>query len=263
MIRALYTASTGMVAQQNNLDVISNNLANVNTKGFKKDRAEFKDLMYQTMSYSSGATSETTVNPTGIDIGLGVRLSGVQKNFAEGNLENTANPLDLAITGDGFFKILLPNGETGYTRDGAFKLDAEGYMVTGDGYRLEPAIGQFDSEISDVTISTNGVVTATVRSTGEKKDIGQIELSKFINPAGMAPLGGNLFQVTEASGDELVGKPSDPGIGALSQGFIEGSNVQLVEEMVSMIAAQRAYESNSKTISAADEMLQTANNIKK
>jgi len=263
MIRALYTASTGMVAQQNNLDVISNNLANVNTTGFKKDRAEFKDLMYQTMNYTSGATSETTVNPTGIDVGLGVRLSGIQKSFLEGDLKNTGNNLDLAINGDGFFKVLLPNGDTAFTRDGSFKLDSEGYMVTGNGYRLEPAIGQFDAEISEISISDNGVVTASVRNTGEKKDIGQIELSKFINPAGLSPLGGNLFQITEASGDEIVGKPTDPGIGSLSQGFIENSNVKLVEEMVNMIAAQRAYESNSKTISAADEMLQTANNIKK
>jgi flagellar basal-body rod protein FlgG len=215
------------------------------------------------MSYASGATSETTVNPTGSDIGLGVRLSGVQKNFLQGNLENSGNPFDLAISGNGFFKVLLPSGDTAFTRDGSFKLDSEGYMVTGDGYRLEPAIGQFDTDISDVSISSDGVVTATVRATGEKKDIGQIEISKFMNPAGLSPLGGNLFQISEASGDEVVGKPTDPGFGSLSQGFIEGSNVQLVEEMVSMITAQRAYESNSKTIAAADEMLQTATNIKK
>ncbi len=261
MIRGLYTAATGMNSMQHQIDVTSNNIANVNTTGFKQDRAEFQDLMYETLNYTAGRTSQTTLNPTGIDVGLGVRVSGIQKNFNEGDLKLTSNPLDLAIEGKGFFKITLPSGEIAYSRNGAFKLNSEGSIVNGSGYLLEPEIVIPDN-VLDVSIAKDGTVTAKDSQTGTDVDLGQITIADFVNPAGLIPLGDSLFMQSDASGDVLEGNPSEEQFGSVQQGMIELSNVKLVNEMVDLITAQRAYEANSKAITTTDSMLDTVNRLK-
>lgn len=261
MIRGLYTAATGMTAQQHAIDVTSNNIANVNTIGFKKDRAEFQDLMYETLNYTSGRTSQTTMNPTGIDVGLGVRVSGIQKSFLEGDLKSTGNPLDMAIEGKGFFQITLPNGEIAYSRNGAFKLDDEGAIVNGSGYRLEPEI-VIPNTFTDISVAKDGTVTALDPVTGNSQDLGQITIVDFVNPAGLSPLGESLFQVTDASGDPIEGIPGEDAFGQIQQSMVESSNVALVNEMVDLITAQRAYEANSKSITTTDEMLSIVNRLK-
>jgi flagellar basal-body rod protein FlgG len=261
MIKGLYTAATGMTAQQSNIDVISNNIANVNTTGFKQDRAEFQDLMYQSMNYAAGATSADTSNPTGIDVGLGVKLAGVQKNFQQGSIKETGNPLDVAISGKGFFKITTPNGDTAYTRNGEFKLNSEGSIVNGQGYKLDPEI-VIGSEFTNLSIGEDGRVSAK-DGAGVDQDLGQITIVDFVNPAGLSPQGGNLYLATEISGDPVEGTAGLEGLGRLTQGMLEASNVQLVKEMVNLITAQRAYEANSKSISTTDTMLQTVNQLKK
>ncbi|MDZ7819054.1 MAG: flagellar basal-body rod protein FlgG [Aliarcobacter sp.] len=261
MIRGLYTAATGMNSMQHQIDVTSNNIANVNTTGFKQDRAEFQDLMYETLNYTAGQTSQTTINPTGIDVGLGVRVSGIQKNFTEGDLKLTSNTLDLAIEGKGFFQITLPSGETAFTRNGAFKLNAEGVIVNGSGYSLAPEIVIPDNVV-DVSIAKDGTVTATDSQTGTTTDLGQITIADFINPAGLIPLGDSLFMQSDASGDVIEGNPSEEQFGSIQQGMIELSNVKLVNEMVDLITAQRAYEANSKAITTTDSMLDTVNRLK-
>ena len=225
MIRGLYTAATGMNSMQHQIDVTSNNIANVNTTGFKQDRAEFQDLMYETLNYTAGQTSQTTMNPTGIDVGLGVRVSGIQKNFTEGDLKLTSNTLDLAIEGKGFFQITLPSGETAFTRNGAFKLNAEGVIVNGSGYPLAPEIVIPDNVV-DVSIAKDGTVTATDSQTGTTTDLGQITIADFINPAGLIPLGDSLFMQSDASGDVIEGNPSEEQFGPIQQGMIEVSNVK-------------------------------------
>lgn len=262
MIRGLYTAATGMNAQQHQIDVTSNNIANVNTIGFKKDRAEFQDLMYESLNYTAGRTSETTLNPTGIDVGLGVRVSGIQKNFIQGDLKTTGNPLDMAIEGKGFFQITMPNGEIMYTRNGAFKLNEEGSLVNGSGYKLEPEI-VIPNTFVDISISKDGIVTALDPATGNTEELGQITLVDFINPAGLSPLGDSLFQATTASGDPIEGIPTEDAFGGIRQSMIESSNVALVNEMVDLITAQRAYEANSKSISTTDDMLDIVNRLKR
>jgi flagellar basal-body rod protein FlgG len=263
MIRALYTASTGMSAQQAQIDTTSNNLANVNTTAFKKDRAEFKDLMYQSQNFTAGATSMNTVNPTGIDIGLGTRLSNVNKMFAQGSLKETGNNLDMAITGKGFFKIVLPTGDIAYTRDGSFKLDPDGYIVNGSGFRLDPEVGPITNEHLDISIGEDGLVSASLED-GTLVDLGQIKLTYFPNPAGLNPQGNNLYLASDASGDAIEDiVPGLEGMGMIQQGFLEGSNVALVEEMMNLITAQRAYEANSKSVTTVDEMLQIANGLKR
>ena len=262
MIRGLYTAAAGMTAQQKNIDVISNNIANVNTDGFKQDRAEFQDLMYQSLNYTAGATSETTNNPTGIDTGLGVRVSGIQKNFIQGNLKETGNTYDLAIQGNGFFQITTPQGDIAYTRNGAFKLDNDGAMVDGSGYKLEPEI-VIPSELIKISIAQDGTVTGQDAATGDIQNLGQIDLINFINPAGLAPQGDSLYLATEISGDPIQTDPGIDGMGTIRQGMTEGSNVQLVTEMVNLITAQRGYEANSKSINTTDSMLQTVNQLKR
>lgn len=262
MVRGLYTAATGMNAQQHQIDVTSNNIANVNTFGFKQDRAEFQDLMYETLNYTAGQTSETTRNPTGIDVGLGVKISGIQKNFQQGSLKETSNTLDMAIEGNGFFRVTLPDGETAYTRNGGFKLNEEGTIVNGNGYTLDPEI-VIPPNVVKVTIGKDGIVTATDKATETVVQLGQIALSDFINPAGLAPIGDSLFKATEASGDATEGNPTTNQFGALRQGMIELSNVKLVNEMVDLITAQRAYEANSKAISTSDELLDIANRLKR
>lgn len=261
MIRGLYTAATGMNSMQHQIDVTSNNIANVNTTGFKQDRAEFQDLMYETLNYTAGKTTQTTINPTGIDVGLGVRISGVQKNFTEGDLKLTSNPLDLAIQGKGFFPITLPSGETAYSRNGAFKLNEEGTIVNGSGYPLSPEIVVPDN-VTKLTIAKDGTVTATDPQTGDVVDLGQITLTDFINPAGLTPLGDSLFMRSNASGDPLEGNPTNDQFGSVQQGMIELSNVKLVNEMVDLITAQRAYEANSKAITTTDAMLDIVNRLK-
>ncbi|MDD2888644.1 MAG: flagellar basal-body rod protein FlgG [Aliarcobacter sp.] len=261
MIRGLYTAATGMNSMQHQIDVTSNNIANVNTTGFKQDRAEFQDLMYESLNYTAGKTTQTTINPTGIDVGLGVRVSGIQKNFTEGDLKLTSNTLDLAIQGKGFFQITLPSGETAYTRNGAFKLNNEGSIVNSSGYALNPEIVVPDN-VTDLTIGKDGIVSATDPQTSTTVDLGQITVADFINPAGLTPLGDSLFMQSDASGDVLEGNPTENQFGSIQQGMIELSNVKLVNEMVDLITAQRAYEANSKAITTADGMLDTVNRLK-
>ena len=262
MIRSLWTSATGMQAQALNLDVIANNLANVNTAGFKKSRAEFQDLLYETLRPAGTSSSQDTQVPTGIQIGHGTRPSTVLKIFSQGNMENTKNELDLAIEGDGFFQIILPNGETAYTRDGAFKLDSDGRIVNSDGFALEPEI-TIPSDALSISVGIDGTVSVLQAGDSIPSEIGTIELARFVNPAGLISTGRNLYITSEASGDEMTGTPGEDGLGSLAQGFLEMSNVSVVDEMVSMITAQRAYEVNSKSIQTADEMLQMANNIKR
>ena len=262
MIRSLWTSATGMQAQALNLDVISNNLANVNTAGFKKSRAEFQDLLYETIRPAGTSSSQDTDLPAGIQIGHGTRPSTVLKIFSQGNMENTQNKLDLAIEGDGFFQITLPNGETAYTRDGAFKPDRDGRIVNSDGFALEPEI-VIPSDALSISVGLDGTVSVVQAGETTPSEIGTIELARFVNPAGLISMGKNLFITSQASGDEITGAAGENGLGTLAQGFLEMSNVSVVDEMVNMITAQRAYESNSKAIQAADDMLQLANNVKR
>jgi len=262
MVRSLYTAATGMMAQQMQIDVVSNNISNVNTIGYKKQRAEFADLFYQTMEYAGTSTSTTTQSPTGINVGLGVRPTAVTKIFTQGNFKETGNNLDVAIQGDGFFQVQLPDGRIGYTRDGAFKLDADGNIVTSDGYKLIPNI-TLPADTVQVSIGTDGTVSVLEAGQTEMQQVGQIEVAKFVNPAGLHSLGSNLYVNTSASGDAIVTTPGLDGAGELRQGFVEMSNVQLVEEMTDLITGQRAYDAASKAIVTSDEMLQTVNNLKR
>lgn len=262
MLRSLWTAASGMQAQQLNIDVLSNNLANVNTTGFKRSRADFQDLLYETLRLAGASSSSTTEVPTGIQLGHGTRPAAVQKIFMQGEYKQTKNELDIAIEGDGFFQITMPDGETAYSRAGAFKVDSEGRIVTSDGYLMEPEISVPDDSMQ-ISIGTDG--TVSVRQAGENQatEVGTIQLARFINPAGLNSIGRNLFLPTSASGDVITGTAGEDGFGTLAQGFLEMSNVSVVEEMVNLITAQRAYEINSKSIQAADEMLQIANNIKR
>ncbi|MBP9613758.1 MAG: flagellar basal-body rod protein FlgG [Sulfurospirillum sp.] len=262
MIRSLYTAATGMIAQQTQIDTTSNNISNVNTIGYKKQRAEFADLMYQVMEYAGTATSGTSVSPTGIEVGLGVRPTAIAKIFTQGNFKETGNPLDMAITGNGFFQIQLPDGTTGYTRNGSFKLDNEGNVVNSDGYRLLPEI-VIPEDATQISIGVDGIVSVLQAGATEMTQVGQIELANFVNPAGLHSLGDNNFINTASSGDPINSIPGLNGLGQTRQQFVEMSNVQLVEEMTDLITGQRAYEANSKAIVTSDEMLQTVNGLKR
>ena len=262
MVRSLYTAATGMMAQQMQIDVVSNNISNVNTIGYKKQRAEFADLFYQTMEYAGTSTSTTTQSPTGINVGLGVRPTAVTKIFTQGNFKETGNNLDIAIQGDGFFQVQLPDGRIAYTRDGAFKLDAEGNIVTSDGYKLIPNI-TLPADTVQVSIGTDGIVSILEAGQTKMQQVGQIQIAKFINPAGLHSLGSNLYIDTSASGAPIVTTPGIDGAGKVRQGFVKMSNVQLVEEMTDLITGQRAYDAASKAIVTSDEMLQTVNNLKR
>jgi len=262
MMRSLWTAATGMAAQSLNVDVISNNISNANTTGFKRGRANFQDLMYQQIkSPGSEASSSGTQVPTGIQIGLGVKTASVSSIFSEGSFQQTGNPLDLTIQGRGFFQIQLPNGDTAYTRDGKFSLDSQGQLVTQNGDPLLPSVS-IPTDAQTIHISADGTVSA-IQTGGVQTVLGQIQIADFINPAGLTHMGSNLFQASNASGQAVIGSPSQNGLGSIGQGMLEMSNVSMVEEMVNLIAGQRAYEMNSKAIKAADEMLQTANNVKR
>jgi flagellar basal-body rod protein FlgG len=262
MIRALFTAATGMIAQQLDLDVIANNLANVNTTGFKKSKADFQDLMYQVIEEPGTAASQQGTSPTGIQVGLGVRPAAVGKIFAQGDFQSTSNPFDVAIEGDGFFQITLPNGETAYTRGGAFKLDETGILVNSDGFQLEPAITIPDDALG-VTIASDGTVSVRQPGSATASQVGQLQLARFQNPGGLRAQGRNLYQETESSGAATLGTPGETGLGTLAQGFLESSNVSVVEEIVKMVTGQRAYEANSKVIQTADQILQQGINIKR
>jgi flagellar basal-body rod protein FlgG len=260
MMRGLWSAATGMTSQQMNIDVIANNLANVNTVGFKASRVDFQDLMYQTVREPGAASTESTQLPTGVQVGLGSRYAAVQRIFTPGELRQTGSSLDLAIEGDGFFQTLLPDGRTAYTRDGAFKLDGQGRVVNSDGHPLQPEI-TIPADATQVSVGSDGTVSVTVAGQSQPQQLGQITLAKFLNPAGLNSIGHNLLLPTAASGDPVVAVPGTEGIGAIGQGIIEMSNVNIIEEMVNMIVAQRAYEVNSKSIQVADEMLAMANNL--
>ena len=261
MIRSLYTAASGMNAQQLNMDVIANNLSNVNTNGFKRGQASFQDLMYQTSRAAGSSTGSGDLKaPTGLEVGLGVRAVGVDRIHSQGD-QKQGNGLDMVIEGNGFFKIQLPNGQSGYTRDGSFKQDSQARMVTADGYVLQPEI-TIPAGAKDVSISQDGTVTVS-NSDGTQTSPGKITIANFPNPAGLASLGRNLLGVTPASGQEAVGDAGADGRGTIRQGMLEMSNVKVVEEMVNMITAQRAYEVNSKSIQASDEMLQIANGLRR
>jgi flagellar basal-body rod protein FlgG len=259
-MRALYTAASGMNAQQANIDNIANNLANVNTAGFKKSRVDFEDMVYQQIRAAGSATSQEAEAALGLESGLGTRAVATVRNFAVGNLRTTNSPLDLAIEGNGFFQLSLPGGETGYTRAGSLHLNAEGQIVTADGFALEPQIS-VPSNANSITISKDGIVSVSLPGQSAPQQLGTIELAMFQNPAGLEARGGNTFVATSASGDPVTGVPGTDGMGMIAQGFLEDSNVSVVEEMVQMILGQRAYEANSRVIRAADEMLQQVNNL--
>jgi flagellar basal-body rod protein FlgG len=262
MNRALRTAATGMLAQQMNVDLISNNLSNVNTTGFKKSRAEFQDLMYQTIKASGSAADGTIQESTEIQIGNGTMPAAVVKNFSQGDVTPTTNPLDVAIQGEGFIQVRRPDGTIAYTRDGALKISGEGQLVTSQGYLVEPAIS-FSSDTIDIKITKDGTIeTLLVGQTAASK-VGQLEMAKFVNPGGLRAIGGNLYIETPASGKPLLGVAGNEGFGEVVQGSLEASNVDVVEEMISMIVAQRAYEINSKTVKTVEDMLSMANNLKR
>lgn len=259
MIRALHTAATGMDAQQKRIDVTANNLANVNTNGFKKSRADFQDLLYQQVRAPGTSAAQGVTVPQGIQIGTGVRTVSTHRSFSTGDLQPTGNELDLAIEGKGFFAVSMPNGQTAYTRAGNFELDPQGAMVTPDGYPLEPAI-TIPPGTKSVTVGADGTVSVTADGQ-DATEVGQIQLATFVNPGGLESLGRNFMQPTAASGQPQLGPPNIGGTGSVGQGFLEMSNVKVVEEMIGLISSQRAYEINSKVITASDEMLQTTAQI--
>lgn len=260
MIRALYTAASGMNAQQANIDNVAHNLANVNTTGFKKSRVEFEDLVYQRSKEPGSPTDSSGEAPVGFETGLGTKPVATARDFSSGNLKATNAPLDLAIQGRGFFQISLADGTVGYTRSGALHLNAEGQMVTAEGYPLEPQMA-IPPNATSITISPQGIVSVALPGQTAAQQVGTIELATFQNPAGLSALGGNLFAPTTASGEPTTGLPGIDGIGTITQGFLEESNVSVVEEMVNMILGQRAYEANSRVVKAADEMLQQVNTM--
>jgi flagellar basal-body rod protein FlgG len=256
---ALWAAKTGLDAQNTRMAVISNNLANVNTTGFKKGRAAFQDLMYQNIRQVGAQSSQNTQYPTGLTLGTGVRIVATEKVYDQGSIQQTNNNLDMAVTGRGFFQITLPDGTLAYTRDGSFKMDAQGNLVTASGYALQPAV-TIPSNAQSVTIGADGVVSITAAGATTPTQVGQIQLADFINTAGLQPRGDNLLIESASSGAPQVGTPGTNGLSTLQQGSLETSNVNVVEELVSMIETQRAYEMNSKAISTTDQMLQYLTN---
>ena len=254
MMKALWVGKTGLEAQDIALSTISNNMANASTTGFKKERAVFEDLIYQIQRQPGAQSSQNTQLPSGLQLGTGVRTVGTQKVFMQGDLNTTEQPLDMAINGRGFFQVMLPDGNISYTRDGTFHTDADGNMVTANGYLVEPNI-VIPDQAKTITVGTDGIVTAVSAGDNDPVEIGNIEVVDFVNPAGLQALGNNLFLATAASGQAAAGVPSLDGFGAIIQGALENSNVTIVEEMVDMISTQRAYEMNSKVVSTADQML--------
>ena len=261
-MQSLYTASTGMLGMQTQIDTTANNIANVNTIGFKKSRAEFADLMYNVMEYAGTSTSDVTKSPTGIEVGLGARPTAINKIFSEGPLKQTDNQLDIAVTGRGFFKMELPDGTEVYSRNGAFKIDDNGTIVNSDGYKLVPEV-VIPTGAQNISIGSDGIITVVQQGQTQATQVGQITTTNFINPAGLHSMGDNLYMETDSSGQAVEGTPGIDGLGSLRQGFVELSNVELVVELTDLITGQRAYDSNSKVITTSDEMLQTTNNLKR
>ncbi len=255
MMRSLWISKTGMEAQQTQLDHISNNLANTATNGYKKSHAVFEDLMYQNLRQAGANSTEQTTLPTGLQVGLGTRAVATSRSFAQGNLQQSSNTLDVAVRGSGFFEIQMPDGTPGYTRDGSFQVDAQGQLVTNNGYTVQPGI-TIPANAQSVTIGADGTVSVAISGQTAPQTVGQLSLVSFINPAGLEPKGQNLYTETAASGTPTAGTPGLNGLGALQQGFVETSNVNVVEELVGMIQTQRAYELNSKAIQTSDQMLQ-------
>lgn len=262
MLRSLRTAALGMSAQQLNIDIISNNLANVNTNGYKKTKLEFQDLLYETLTVGSNEKSEGFEKPAEIQVGLGNRAVSTYRAFSQGEIEQTGNPLDVAIDGRGFFQVQKPDGTMAYTRDGAFRVNANGNIVNGSGYILYPEI-VIPENASRIRIDKNGVIYVLYEDQPEPEEIGQIELAMFMNPAGLKPIGENLFVETDASGSPVFGTPGEEGFGELQQGYLEKSNVDVVQEMINLIVAQRAYEVNSRVVRTADEILKMTNALKR
>jgi flagellar basal-body rod protein FlgG len=258
-MESLWVAKTGLEAQQMRMSVVSNNLANVNTTGFKRGRAIFEDLLYQNVLQVGGSTSQQTESPTGLNLGTGVRVVATDKQFAQGNIQNTNNPLDIAVQGRGFFEILLPDGGQAYTRDGTFQVDADGQMVTSSGYALQPAV-TIPASAQAVTIGVDGVVSVVLAGQADPIQVGTVQLVDFVNPAGLQSRGQNLMVESVSSGPPQPGTPGLNGLGTVAQGSLEASNVNVVEELVSMIETQRAYEMNSRAIETADQMMQTLTN---
>jgi flagellar basal-body rod protein FlgG len=255
MLSSLWIAKTGLDAQQTRMDVISNNLANANTTGFKSSRASFQDLIYQNKGQPGGQTTEQTQSPSGLMLGTGVRVGGSEKLFTQGNISQTGNSLDVAIQGNGFLQVSMPDGSVAYTRDGSLHTDANGQLVTADGYALDPAV-TLPSNVQSITIGSDGTVSATAAGSATAVQVGTLQLADFVNPAGLQPRGNNLYLATASSGTPQTGQPGLNGMGTLQQGSLESSNVNVVEEMVNMIETQRTYEMNSKAISSTDQMLQ-------
>lgn len=262
MMRSLWSAATGMKGQELNIDVISNNLSNVTTTGFKKSRVDFQDLMYQTLQEPGTPIATGNTYPVGIQLGHGVRPIATHRMFTQGEFQQTEQPLDVVIEGRGFFQILMPNGEIGYTRDGAWKLSQDGQIVTSNGYAVLPEMF-IPQEAIGINITPSGIVAAKMPGQVDLEVLGQIEMADFINPPGLKAIGRNLYIPSGSSGDAVVGIPGTEEFGEIAQGFVEMSNVKVVEEMVNMIVAQRAYEANSKTIQTSDTMLQIANNLRR
>ena len=258
-MEALWVAKTGLDAQQTRMAVVSNNLANVNTTGFKRGRAVFEDLLYQNVVQAGGATSQNTESPTGLATGTGVRVVATEKTFTQGSAQQTGNALDVLIQGRGFFQVRQPDGTFAYTRDGSFKVDSEGRLVTASGYEIQPSL-TIPSDAQSITIGLDGTIEATLAGQTSPTSLGTLQLADFINPAGLQAKGQNLYMETAASGSPQVANPGLQGLGTLEQGSLEGSNVNVVEELVSMIETQRAYEMNSKAIATSDQMLQYLNN---
>lgn len=260
MFRSLYTAATGMTAQQNNLDNIANNIANSSTTGFRRRRLQFQDLFYQNMVMPGAAASQTTTVPSGLQIGLGTRTVASEISQQQGDIQQTGNPLDLSIQGNGFFQILLPNGETAYTRAGDLHTDSTGTLMTSNGNPVQPTI-TIPANTTSITIGSDGTVSVTTSGQTAAQQVGVIQLATFTNPEGLTSLGQNLFQPTTASGDAIVGNAGTDGLGTIQQGSLEQANVSVVQEFVDMILAQRSYEANSRVIRAADEMYQQLNQL--
>ncbi len=254
MMRSLWISKTGMEAQATQLDTISHNLANVSTNGYKRSHAVFEDLMYQNLRQAGANSTEQTTLPTGLQVGLGTRAVATSRNFSQGNLQQSSNPLDVAVRGNGFFEIQMPDGTTGYTRDGAFQVSAQGQIVTNNGYIVQPGI-TIPANAQSITIGADGTVSVALPGQALPSSVGQLQISSFVNPAGLDPKGQNMFAETAASGTANSGAPGQNGLGAIQQGYVETSNVNVVEELVAMIQTQRAYELNSKAIQTSDQML--------
>ncbi|MFA6507893.1 MAG: flagellar basal-body rod protein FlgG [Treponemataceae bacterium] len=264
MVRSLWTAASGMIGQQANIDTISNNLANVNTSGFKKMRADFEDLLYQTLKTAGTPATEETVVPVGVQMGHGVKVAATQRMFTQGALQNTENNTDLAIQGDGFFRIQMYDGSYAYTRDGAFKIDADGRLVTSNGYKVLPDVVMPEGFIPEtLSVSADGRVSVKVPGRDDPVLVAQVELYRFPNPVGLTAVGENLYKISNATGDPIPGRPGFDGMGKLVHKFLEMSNVSVVREMVNLIVAQRAYEFNSKAIQTSDNMLGIATGLKR